>query len=446
MHGDFVIRASEPDATSGSSVAMPESLAASVRAADGVAHVDTMSMVRDCRVRRSGGGGRAPRFHRARGPADRPEGGKPGNAARSSSPSGEVVIGTVLSQRTGKGVGDEIDLETREGVKRLRVAGTTNAYLVGGLVIYMEGAIARKLLERRRRRHVHGRGRRRPAGRGREASLKAICEQHGLMLHSFAELRAARSTRKLNGVVGGLWGLLALLFVVAAFGIANTLTINVLEQTRDLALLRVVAMTRRQVRKTILAQAAIIGLIGLITGTVGGIIGAFVINLCSFALLGRIVDFALQPLLLGVCFGLGLVVVLVAAWLPAERRRPAQPADRPAIRVAAAMDLVHLNVLGVSVLIWLGSLAAGFLGRLTGLGGGVVIVPLLTLVFHVDIRYAIGASLVSVIATSSGAAAAYVKEGYHQPAHRHVSGNRHHRWAPWSGLRWPRGFRPTWWP
>ncbi len=55
---------------------------------------------------------------------------------------------------------------------------------------------------------------------------------------------------------------------------------------------------------------------------------------------------------------------------------------------------------------------AGFLGSLTGLGGGVVIIPLLTLVFGVDIRYAIGASLVSVIATSSGAAAAYVKEGY----------------------------------
>jgi uncharacterized membrane protein YfcA len=49
---------------------------------------------------------------------------------------------------------------------------------------------------------------------------------------------------------------------------------------------------------------------------------------------------------------------------------------------------------------------------LTGLGGGVVIVPFLTLVFGVDIRYAIGASLVSVIATSSGAAAAYVKEGF----------------------------------
>ncbi|HVP89903.1 MAG TPA: sulfite exporter TauE/SafE family protein [Terriglobales bacterium] len=62
-------------------------------------------------------------------------------------------------------------------------------------------------------------------------------------------------------------------------------------------------------------------------------------------------------------------------------------------------------VLGVSVV-------AGLLGALTGLGGGVVIVPFLTLAIGVDIRYAIGASLISVIATSSGAASAYVKEGF----------------------------------
>ena len=58
------------------------------------------------------------------------------------------------------------------------------------------------------------------------------------------------------------------------------------------------------------------------------------------------------------------------------------------------------------------SAVAGFLGALTGLGGGVVITPALTLLLGVDIRYAIGASLVSVIATSSGAAASYVREGY----------------------------------
>lgn len=71
-----------------------------------------------------------------------------------------------------------------------------------------------------------------------------------------------------------------------------------------------------------------------------------------------------------------------------------------------------MNNLLFTLLVWIGSFAAGMLGSLTGLGGGVVIVPLLALAFGVDIRYAIGASLVSVIATSSGAAAAYVREGY----------------------------------
>src|SRR5262249_18556223 len=71
-----------------------------------------------------------------------------------------------------------------------------------------------------------------------------------------------------------------------------------------------------------------------------------------------------------------------------------------------------LSILLFRLLVWSGAVVAGFLGSLTGLGGGVVLVPLLALAFGVDIRYAIGASLVSVIGTSSGAAAAYVKEGY----------------------------------
>jgi len=73
---------------------------------------------------------------------------------------------------------------------------------------------------------------------------------------------------------------------------------------------------------------------------------------------------------------------------------------------------MELSVAAFSAFLFGGALAAGFLGALTGLGGGVVIVPLLTLVFGVNIRYAIGASLVSVIATSSGAASAYVREGF----------------------------------
>ncbi|WP_413172078.1 sulfite exporter TauE/SafE family protein [Anabaena azotica] len=71
-----------------------------------------------------------------------------------------------------------------------------------------------------------------------------------------------------------------------------------------------------------------------------------------------------------------------------------------------------MSILAFSILVWLGSFSAGLLGALTGLGGGVVIVPLLTSVFGVDIRYAVGASLVSVIATSLGSASTYIKEGY----------------------------------
>jgi hypothetical protein len=71
-----------------------------------------------------------------------------------------------------------------------------------------------------------------------------------------------------------------------------------------------------------------------------------------------------------------------------------------------------MNVLVFTLAVWAISTVAGFLGALTGLGGGVVVVPVLALAMGVDIKYAIGASLVSVIATSSGAAAAYVKEGF----------------------------------
>ena len=71
-----------------------------------------------------------------------------------------------------------------------------------------------------------------------------------------------------------------------------------------------------------------------------------------------------------------------------------------------------MTTLTFTLLVAVGSFLAGLIGALTGLGGGVVIVPLLTLAFGVDFRYAVGASLVSVIATSSGAAAAYVREGF----------------------------------
>src|SRR5512135_1719403 len=63
------------------------------------------------------------------------------------------------------------------------------------------------------------------------------------------------------------------------------------------------------------------------------------------------------------------------------------------------------------LLVFVMALVVGFLGSMLGIGGGVLIIPLLTLLFGVDIKTAIGASIISVIATSSAAGAVYVGHG-----------------------------------
>ena len=70
-----------------------------------------------------------------------------------------------------------------------------------------------------------------------------------------------------------------------------------------------------------------------------------------------------------------------------------------------------MTVLAFTLILLVSAYLAGLLGSLTGLGGGVVVIPVLTLGFGVDFHYAIGAALVASIATSSGSGSAYVKEG-----------------------------------
>lgn len=79
------------------------------------------------------------------------------------------------------------------------------------------------------------------------------------------------------------------------------------------------------------------------------------------------------------------------------------------VRKKGGLPKTFMNTLLFFLILFIASIAAGTLGAILGLGGGVILVPFLTLAMGLDIHYAIGASLVSVIATSSGAAAAYVR-------------------------------------
>jgi len=142
----------------------------------------------------------------------------------------------------------------------------------------------------------------------------AVCNEHGLLLQSNRDL-----CRLIDGslaqIVGALWVLLAVLFVVASLGIANTLSLNVLEQTRELGILRAVGMSRGRVRKLVLCQALLLALAGLLPGLIAGLGLAALVEHAP----GRLGGFSFEPLLIFCCFGLALVIVVLAALVPARR-------------------------------------------------------------------------------------------------------------------------------
>ncbi len=81
-----------------------------------------------------------------------------------------------------------------------------------------------------------------------EKRLQAFCNEHGLLLQTRASIRDVID-RGMNSLTAGLWMLLVLAFVVASFGVFNSMAINVLEQTRELGLMRAIGMEPAQVRR-----------------------------------------------------------------------------------------------------------------------------------------------------------------------------------------------------
>ncbi len=315
MVGDFFLRAMFANPATGQTVPMPESLGPEIARIPGITNVDTIrflgGQVGDTSV--------AVVIREFTDPTNLPVDlaqGSPDEVRRRLF-QGEAVLGTVLANRLGLKLGDEFTLQTSEGPRQLRMAGTAIEYTLGGSVVYLERRSAAKILP------VEGVDaflitaapeRREEVGR----QLEALAKAQGLMLHNASELSALLEG-VMTGVVHSLWGVLALGCVIAAFGVANTLTMNVLEQTREIALLRVVAMTRRQVRKMILSQAIILGLMALLAGTVAGVVTAWFIKQSMVPLLGYAVEFVIHPWVLAGSVVIGLGLVIATALVPAER-------------------------------------------------------------------------------------------------------------------------------
>jgi putative ABC transport system permease protein len=230
---------------------------------------------------------------------------------------GEVAAGTVLARRTGIKPGDEVSVEVFGRMTTVRVAALVVDYTSGGASLHVRRDVARRLFGMEAADALLVK-----AEPGRAADLgpplAAIAEQHALLLRSFTDMRAYIDGL-VKGVVGSLWAILGLGFVVGSLGVANTVTMNVLEKRRTLGLLRAVGMTSRQVTLVVVLESLLVGLAGGLIGLVGGVTTALFIQLSSQPLLGHPIEARFRPGVVAVNLLAVVIVAVAAAWLPARR-------------------------------------------------------------------------------------------------------------------------------
>lgn len=315
MIGDFFVRASMPDIATGAGPDLPVETEDALKKISGIESVSSLSMEQA----RSGDSSVlvvSRDFRRAAlgmfetGPVSREE-------VIDRLTKGQVVIGSVLAQRKSIEAGGTVQLETSSGPTNFEVAAVVNDYLGGGLTVYMDAPVAKLALgmegadvlivqaDDNRLSEV-------------ETELRRYCEEHGLVLQSYADLIGVINGM-VNGVIASLWTLLSLGCAIAAMGLVNTLTMNILEQTREIGMLRVVAMTRAQTRRMILAQALMMGVLGILPGALVGVFVSYAIGLSAEAIIGHDIAFTFRPTLVAGAVVLGLFIVLVASLTPAER-------------------------------------------------------------------------------------------------------------------------------
>lgn len=230
---------------------------------------------------------------------------------------GETVIGAALAHRLQLTVDDNISLQTANGPAPLKVAGVANDYTGGGMTVYLHRAAAERLLELEGVDALVVNSRPESLAET-QTRLQAFCQQQGLLLQSLAELRTLLDSI-VASFLASLWALLVLGFVVASLGICNTLTMDILERTREIGLLRVVGMTRRQIRKMILIQSLIIAALGLLPGAIVGAVFSRLANASAIALLGHSIGKGVEPMWIAACLAGAVVVVIAATIWPARR-------------------------------------------------------------------------------------------------------------------------------
>jgi putative ABC transport system permease protein len=228
---------------------------------------------------------------------------------------GETAVSAVAARKLGLSQGDTVRLEVGGRVHSLAVCAIVNDYMLGGRVAYVDRATAAKMIDLGPAEFFIVDARQGASTTELAARLEGLLAGEGIVVQSFAELRR-QLDRLIGGVVGALWALLAVGFLIGGVAVGNTLTLNVLEQTREIGLLRIIGMTPGQVQKLVICESLLLGILGAFLGTLGGLTTALVIHFCNEPVLGRAIPLAMHPWLVAVNAGACVLIALAAAWRP----------------------------------------------------------------------------------------------------------------------------------
>jgi putative ABC transport system permease protein len=254
-------------------------------------------------------------------PADQPLPLEPVNTTvaevRAALARGDAVAGTVLARRTGIKAGDEVAVEVFGRTVPVKVAALVVDYTSGGASLHVRRDVGRRLFGMQSADILLV-----TAEPGRAESLREPLERivadHAMILRSFGEVKRFVDAI-VGGVVSSLWAILGLGFVVGSLGVANTVTMNVLEKKRTFGLLRAVGMTRGQVTRMVVLESVLLGAAGGIIGLAAGMVTALFIQLSSQPLLGHPVSVTFRPAVVAANLAAAVAVTALAAWLPARR-------------------------------------------------------------------------------------------------------------------------------
>lgn len=238
---------------------------------------------------------------------------------------GEAVVGSVLAHRLSVKTGGEIRLEIGGITHVLPVAGIVREYTAGGLMVIMDATAAADLFPVQPAQ-IFGIKASASATKATGEQLQEFSREHGLIYQSYTDLKELVQSLIL-GLTDRLWMILVLALVIAGFAIVNTLTMNVIEQTRYLGLLRVVGMTRTQVIRMFLFQAFVLGSLALLPGAIVGVVMAWLITVSYAGVIEHGVKFAINFPLIGLYLMAGVLLSVLSAVLPAIRAGRLKPLE-----------------------------------------------------------------------------------------------------------------------